>query len=155
MSSFGSPAASYRRWLCLQLMSWSSRGAMSRSGAGRDARDGAQRIGQARARAQRGAGDDRARAELGQRIADLPHAVGDGVVELGEGGIGDDRRHRQVGSRHDGVYEVDFDSSKDVLKQFRVQSQSTLIVFKGANEVGRSTGDTNPASIKALVSKGL
>lgn len=53
------------------------------------------------------------------------------------------------------VYEVDFDSSKDVLKQFRVQSQSTLIVFKGANEVGRSTGDTNPASIKALVSKGL
>lgn len=53
------------------------------------------------------------------------------------------------------VYEVDFDSTKDVLKRFRVQSQSTLIVFKGANEVGRSTGDTNPASIKALVSKGL
>lgn len=53
------------------------------------------------------------------------------------------------------VYEVDFDSAKDVLKRFRVQSQSTLIVFKGANEVGRSTGDTNPASIKALVSKGL
>lgn len=53
------------------------------------------------------------------------------------------------------VYEVDFDSAKDVLKRFRVQSQSTLIVFKGANEVGRSIGDTNPASIKALVSKGL
>lgn len=53
------------------------------------------------------------------------------------------------------VYEVDFDSAKDVLKRFRVQSQSTLIIFKGANEVGRSTGDTNPASIKALVSKGL
>ena len=53
------------------------------------------------------------------------------------------------------VYEVDFDSAKDVLKRFRVQSQSTLIVFKGANEVGRSTGETNPANIKALVSKGL
>lgn len=53
------------------------------------------------------------------------------------------------------VYEVDFDSAKDVLKRFRVQSQSTLIVFKGANEVGRSIGDTNPASIRALVSKGL
>ena len=53
------------------------------------------------------------------------------------------------------VYEVDFDSAKDVLKRFRVQSQSTLIVFKGANEVGRSTGETNPAKIKALVSKGL
>ncbi len=53
------------------------------------------------------------------------------------------------------VYEVDFDSAKDVLKRLRVQSQSTLIVFKGAKEVGRSTGDTNPASITALVSKGL
>ena len=53
------------------------------------------------------------------------------------------------------VYEVDFDSAKDVLKRFRVQSQSTLIVFKGANEVGRSTGETDPANIKALVSKSL
>ncbi len=53
------------------------------------------------------------------------------------------------------VYEVDFDSAKDVLKRFRVQNQSTLIVFKGGSEVGRSTGDTNPATIKALVSKGL
>jgi thioredoxin 1 len=53
------------------------------------------------------------------------------------------------------VYQVDFDSAKDVLKRLRVQSQSTLIVFKGATEVGRSTGDTNPASIRALVSKGL
>ena len=53
------------------------------------------------------------------------------------------------------VYDVDFDSAKDVLKRFRVQSQSTLIVFKGAKEVGRSTGETNPANIKALVSKGL
>ncbi|QWG22160.1 thioredoxin family protein [Bradyrhizobium sediminis] len=53
------------------------------------------------------------------------------------------------------VYEVDFDNAKDVLKRLRVQNQSTLLVFKGANEVGRSTGDTNPASIRALVSKGL
>lgn len=33
--------------------------------------------------------------------------------------------------------------------------QSTLIVFTGATEKGRSTGDTNPASIKALVGKAL
>src|SRR5260370_37320641 len=32
------------------------------------------------------------------------------------------------------VYEVDFDGSKEVLKRFRVQHQSTLIVFKGDNE---------------------
>lgn len=53
------------------------------------------------------------------------------------------------------VYEVDFDSSKDVLKRFRVQSQSTLIVFKGAKEVGRSTGETDPRRIRALVAQGL
>jgi len=53
------------------------------------------------------------------------------------------------------VYEVDFDSAKDTLKRFRVQNQSTLIVFKGNNEVGRSTGDTDPARIRALVAKGF
>jgi thiol-disulfide isomerase/thioredoxin len=53
------------------------------------------------------------------------------------------------------VYEVDFDTSKDVLKRFRVQYQSTLIVFKGAKEVGRSTAETDPARIRALVAKGF
>ena len=53
------------------------------------------------------------------------------------------------------VYEVDFDTAKDVLKRFRVQYQSTLIVFKGATEVGRSTADTNPGSIRALIAKGF
>jgi thioredoxin 1 len=51
------------------------------------------------------------------------------------------------------VYDVDFDSAKDVLKQFRVQYQSTLIVFKGPKEVARSTGETDPAPLRALVAK--
>lgn len=51
------------------------------------------------------------------------------------------------------VYDVDFDSAKDVLKQFRVQYQSTLIVFKGQKEVARSTGETDPAPLRALVAK--
>ena len=53
------------------------------------------------------------------------------------------------------VYTIDYDSSKDLLRQLRVQSQSTLIVFKGAQEVGRSTGDTKPDGIESLVAKGL
>ena len=53
------------------------------------------------------------------------------------------------------VYEVDFDTAKDTLKRFRVQQQSTLIVFKGTKEVGRSTGDTDPARIRALVVQGF
>jgi thioredoxin 1 len=51
------------------------------------------------------------------------------------------------------VYEVDFDTAKDVLKQFRVQYQSTLIVFRGSKEIARSTGETDPALIHALVEK--
>jgi thioredoxin 1 len=53
------------------------------------------------------------------------------------------------------VYEVDYDAAKDVLKRFRVQYQSTLIVFKGTKEVGRSIGETDPGRIRALVEKGL
>jgi thiol-disulfide isomerase/thioredoxin len=50
---------------------------------------------------------------------------------------------------------VDFDSQKDVLRTLRVQSQSTLVVFKGKQEVGRSAGDTNAASITALVARSI
>ena len=53
------------------------------------------------------------------------------------------------------VYEVDFDTAKDVLKRFHVQYQSTFIVFKGASEVGRSTGQTDPKRIRDLVAKGF
>jgi thiol-disulfide isomerase/thioredoxin len=52
-------------------------------------------------------------------------------------------------------FNVDFDSQKDLLKKFNVQMQSTLIVFKGKDEVGRSTGDTNAASIEALLGKAI
>ena len=53
------------------------------------------------------------------------------------------------------VYEVNFDNDKSALKKFGVQAQATLIVFKGTNEVGRSTGDSDPARIQALIEKGL
>lgn len=50
---------------------------------------------------------------------------------------------------------VDFDQQKAVVKAFKVQYQSTLIVFKGGKEVGRSTGDTKKDSIAALLKKAL
>ena len=52
-------------------------------------------------------------------------------------------------------FDVDFDSQKDLLKKFNVQKQSTLIVFKGRQEVARSTGDTNAGSIATLLGKGI
>ncbi|MGL4635918.1 MAG: thioredoxin family protein [Beijerinckiaceae bacterium] len=48
------------------------------------------------------------------------------------------------------VLEVDFDSQKDVLKKLKVQSQSTLIAFKGKAETLRSIGETKPAEIEKL-----
>jgi len=51
------------------------------------------------------------------------------------------------------VFRVDFDGQKDVVKQFNARSQSTLIVFRGAAEAGRSVGDTNKATITALLGK--
>ncbi|MGA2794780.1 MAG: thioredoxin family protein [Roseiarcus sp.] len=53
------------------------------------------------------------------------------------------------------VFNVDFDAQKDIVNAFRAQMQSTLIVFKAGAEVGRSVGDTNAASIKALLDKAV
>lgn len=48
---------------------------------------------------------------------------------------------------------IDFDTSKPTLKQFKVATQSTLVAFKGTKEVGRSVGDTHPATLEALIKK--
>lgn len=53
------------------------------------------------------------------------------------------------------IFHVDFDTQKDALKALNVQKQSTLIVFKGAIEKGRSTGATDPLSIEELLEKSL
>jgi thioredoxin 1 len=55
--------------------------------------------------------------------------------------------------RHLVVYTVDFDKQKDAVKAFGARMQSTLIVYHGTVEKGRSAGDTHAASIKALVAK--
>jgi thioredoxin 1 len=52
-------------------------------------------------------------------------------------------------------FNIDFDSQKDLLRKFNVQTQSTLIAFKGKQEVGRSTGDTNAGSIERLLDKSI
>jgi thiol-disulfide isomerase/thioredoxin len=51
------------------------------------------------------------------------------------------------------VFHVDFDSQKEAVKAFGARMQSTLITFKGSTETGRSVGDTDPASIAALLDK--
>lgn len=53
------------------------------------------------------------------------------------------------------ILRVDFDDQKPVVREFGVQKQSTLIVFKGDKEVGRSTGETKAEPIEALLTKGI
>ena len=53
------------------------------------------------------------------------------------------------------VFKVDFDTQKDALRALNAQSQSTLIVFNGEAEKGRSVGDTDKASIAALLDQAL
>ncbi len=52
-------------------------------------------------------------------------------------------------------FTIDFDSRKDVVERFGARMQSTLIVFKGDKETGRSVGDTHRESIAALLDKAL
>jgi thioredoxin 1 len=52
-------------------------------------------------------------------------------------------------------FNIDFDTQKDLLRQFNVRVQSTMIAFKGKQEVGRSSGDTNPDSIERLLEKSI
>lgn len=57
--------------------------------------------------------------------------------------------------RHINALRVDFDQQKAVVSAFKAITQSTLIVFKGGKEVGRSVGDTSEAGIEALLKKTL
>ncbi len=53
------------------------------------------------------------------------------------------------------LFRVDYDAQKDVVKRFGARVQSTLIAFKGTSETGRSVGDTDKASIEALLTKAI
>jgi thiol-disulfide isomerase/thioredoxin len=53
------------------------------------------------------------------------------------------------------VFKIDFDTQKDDVRALKATAQSTLIVYKGETEKGRSVGDTNQASIEALLDQAL
>ena len=53
------------------------------------------------------------------------------------------------------VFRVDFDNQKDEVRNFKARIQSTLITFRGKEEIARSVGDTNPDSIADLLALAL
>lgn len=52
-------------------------------------------------------------------------------------------------------FRVNYDTQKDVMKQFGARDRSTLIMFKGAKEVGRVVWQTEELIIEELLEKGL
>lgn len=64
--------------------------------------------------------------------------------------FGGDSRFRDLA-----IFEIDFDTGKDQLRRFDARSQSTLILFRNGQELGRSVGETQPEWIEALLEKAL
>ena len=62
---------------------------------------------------------------------------------------------KQPGLKGFQVLQVDFDTQTDVVKALGVRYQSTLIVYKGSKEMGRSTGSTDEKEIAALLKKAV
>ena len=53
------------------------------------------------------------------------------------------------------AFRVNFDRQKDFLLEHLVRWQSTIIVFKGHEEKGRSVADLSKDRIRQLFAKGL
>ena len=53
------------------------------------------------------------------------------------------------------LMQVDYDTEKALEKQMKVTAQSTLVVFHGATERGRSTGETDPVKLKSTLQSAL
>ena len=53
------------------------------------------------------------------------------------------------------VLVADYDKEKDLKRQFKVRSQSVLVVFKGTTEVARSAGETKPEPLRQALAKAL
>ncbi len=53
------------------------------------------------------------------------------------------------------VLKVNFDTEKELKKQFKVQTQSTMIVLRGDKERGRLVGDTTVAGIRTALKSAL
>lgn len=53
------------------------------------------------------------------------------------------------------AFQVNFDKDRDFLNKYRINTQSTIMVFKKGQLVGKSIGQTNPVAISAILQKAL
>jgi thioredoxin 1 len=48
------------------------------------------------------------------------------------------------------VFTVDYDTGKDVLREWKVSQRATLLAFKGKTEKVRTVNETNPEAIRKV-----
>ncbi len=53
------------------------------------------------------------------------------------------------------VFKVNYDTEKDLKRQYKIQSQSTIVVLRGDKERGRLVGDTTEAGIRTALKSAL
>jgi len=53
------------------------------------------------------------------------------------------------------VLVADYDNVRELRRQLKVQTQSTLIVYHGSTERARLVGDTDAAALRAALKKAL
>lgn len=53
------------------------------------------------------------------------------------------------------IFEVDYDTQKDIMRSLGAQFRSTLIAYRGEAEVGRIVGDTRWTAIEALLASAI
>jgi hypothetical protein len=53
------------------------------------------------------------------------------------------------------VFKIDFDSGKEYLRQLKVNSQGTLIAFKGKVQRARSVGELDPNAVRNVFESAL
>ncbi len=49
------------------------------------------------------------------------------------------------------VLVADYDKERDLKREMKVRTQSTLVVFKGSEERGRTAGDASPDKLRATL----
>ena len=53
------------------------------------------------------------------------------------------------------VLEVNYDTEKDLKRQYKIQTQSTMVILHGDKERGRLVGDTTEAGIRTALKSAL
>jgi len=53
------------------------------------------------------------------------------------------------------IFDADFDANKDALLKMNAHTVTTLIVYRGNAEILRSSGETEPEAVKAVLKKAI